>query len=314
MLPSGYKKRMKINPKKQISKKYKTSIGYLEGTISIILNTLLFGLKYWVGIKTFSIAIIADAWHTLSDSLTSLVVIIGFKVSSKPADKKHPFGHGQAEIISSVIIGTLLAVVAVNFLIASIQKFINHQSASYGNLAIIVFIVSVIVKEGLAQFSIRAGKKINSQSLIADGWHHRSDALVSLLILVGIFIGEYFWWVDSILGAAVSLVIFYTTYIILKKSISTLIGEKPSEDFEAEIRKIVANNVSRDVKLHHLHSHKYGDNRELTFHIRLPADMRLEDAHKIAEELEKKIREEKNIETTIHVEPIVIRGSKKQLK
>jgi cation diffusion facilitator family transporter len=294
---------MKINSKKQISKKYKTFIGYLEGTISIILNTILFGIKYWVGIKTFSIAIIADAWHTLSDSLTSLVVIIGFKVSSEPADKKHPYGHGQAEIISSVIIGTLLAVVGVNFLIASIQKFINHQAASYANLAVIVFIISVIVKEGLAQFSMRAGKKINSQSLIADGWHHRSDALVSLMVLVGIFIGEYFWWVDSIMGIIVSLAIFYTTYIILKESISTLIGEEPSEDFEAEIKKIVTNNISHDVKLHHLHSHEYGDNKELTFHIKLPADMRLEEAHKISEKLEKKIKEEMNIETTIHVEP-----------
>jgi len=305
---------MKINPKKQITKQYKTFIGYLEGTISIILNTFLFGLKYWVGIKTFSIAIIADAWHTLSDSLTSLVVIIGFKVSSKPADKKHPYGHGQAEIISSVIIGTLLTIVGFNFLIASIQRFINHQSASYGNLAIIVFIISVIVKEGLAQFSIRAGKKINSQSLIADGWHHRSDALVSFLVLVGIFMGSYFWWVDSIMGMIVSLVIFYTTFIILKESISTLIGEEPSEDLEAEIRKIVTNSVSHDVKLHHLHSHKYGDNRELTFHIRLPADTRLEEVHGISEELEKKIKEEMNIETTIHVEPIMVKGSKKQLK
>ena len=305
---------MKINPKKQISKKYKNFIGYLEGTISIILNTLLFGLKYWVGIKTFSIAIIADAWHTLSDSLTSLVVIIGFKVSSKPADKKHPYGHGQAEIISSAIIGTLLAIVGFNFLIASIQRFINHQSASHGNLAIIVFIISVIIKEGLAQFSIRAGKKINSQSLIADGWHHRSDALVSLLVLVGIFMGSYFWWVDSIMGMIVSLVIFYTTFIILKESISTLIGEEPSEDLEAEIRKIVTNSVSHDVKLHHLHSHKYGDNRELTFHIRLPADTRLEEVHGISEELEKKIKEEMNIETTIHVEPIRVRERKKQLK
>ncbi|HCL90549.1 MAG TPA: cation transporter [Candidatus Atribacteria bacterium] len=305
---------MKTNPKKQITKKYKTSIGYLEGTISIILNTLLFALKYWVGIKTFSIAIIADAWHTLSDSLTSLVVIIGFKVSSKPADEKHPFGHGRAEIISSVIIGTLLAMVGVNFLIASIQRFINHQFASYGNLAVIVFIISVVVKEGLAQFSIRAGKKVNSQSLIADGWHHRSDALVSFLVLVGIFAGKYFWWVDSIMGIAVSLVIFYTTYSILKMSVSTLIGEEPSKDFETEIRKIVNNSVSRDVKLHHFHSHKYGDNKELTFHIRLPADMRLEDAHGITEEVEKKIREKMNIETTIHVEPIRVRESKKQPK
>lgn len=301
------KKILKLKSKAPISKKYKTSLGYLEGTISIIVNTLLFVLKYWVGIQTFSIAIIADAWHTLSDSLTSLVVIVGFKVSSKPADKKHPYGHGQAEIISSVIIGTLLVIVGVNFLIASIQKFINHQPASYGNLAVIVFVISLIVKEGLAQFSIRAGKKINSQSLKADGWHHRSDALVCLMILVGIFMGRRFWWVDSIMGIIVSLVIFYTTYIILKESISTLIGEEPSEDTKAEIRKIVANNISPDVKLHHLHSHKYGDNIELTFHITLPADMRLEDAHRIAEELEKTIREEMNIEATIHMDPLVAR-------
>ncbi|MHC2995563.1 MAG: cation transporter [Candidatus Atribacteria bacterium] len=305
---------MTLKPKKQISKKYKTFIGYLEGTISIVINTILFGCKYWVGIKTFSIAIIADAWHTLSDSLTSLVVIIGFKVSSKPADKKHPYGHGRAEIVSSVIIGTLLAVVGFNFLIASIQRFINQQSAAYGTLAIVIFIISVIVKEGLAQFSLRAGKKINSQSLIADGWHHRSDALVSFLVLVGIFMGAHFWWVDSVMGVVVSLVIFYTTYTILKESISTLIGEEPAEDFKAEIRKIVTNSVSHDVKLHHLHSHKYGDNRELTFHIRLPADMRLDDAHRIAEKLEKKIKEEMNIETTIHVEPIIVRKSKKQTK
>lgn len=153
--------------------------------------------------------------------------------------------------------------------------------------------------------------KVNFQVLIADGWHHRSDILVSLLILIGIFIGEYFWWVDSIMGIVVSLVIFYATYTILKESISTLIGEEPSENFEAEIRKIVTNNVSHDVKLHHLHSHKYGDNRELTFHIRLPADMRLKDAHRIAEELEKKIKDEKNIDTTIHIEPVIARRSKK---
>lgn len=105
------------------------------------------------------------------------------------------------------------------------------------------------------------------------------------------------------MGIIVSLVIFYTTYTILKASVSTLIGEEPSKDFETEIRKIVTNSVSRDVKLRHFHSHKYGDNKELTFHIRLPANMRLEEAHSIAEELEKKIKEEMNIEATIHIEP-----------
>ncbi|MBC8390863.1 MAG: cation transporter [Actinobacteria bacterium] len=278
-------------------------MGYLEGVISIILNTLLFGVKYWVGVNTFSIAIIADAWHTFSDSLTSLVVIIGFKISSKPADKEHPFGHGQAEVVSSVIIGTMLAIVGFNFLIASIQRFENQQSAVYNTVAIIVFVISVIVKEGLAQFSIRAGKKIDARSLIADGWHHRSDALVSLMVLAGIFVGKYFWWVDSVMGIIVSLVIFYTTYLILKESISILIGKVPAEDFKKEIEEIVADNMPQDVLLHHLHCHRYGDNKELTFHIKLPAEMKLSEAHSISEKLENKITVKMEIETTIHVEP-----------
>lgn len=293
----------KSNSKAPISKEYKIFLGYLEGVISIILNTLLFGVKYWVGVNTFSIAIIADAWHTFSDSLTSLVVIIGFKISSKPADKEHPFGHGQAEVVSSVIIGTMLAIVGFNFLIASIQRFENQQSAVYNTVAIIVFVISVIVKEGLAQFSIRAGKMIDARSLIADGWHHRSDALVSLMVLAGIFVGKYFWWVDSVMGIIVSLVIFYTTYLILKESISILIGKVPAEDFKKEIEEIVADNMPQDVLLHHLHCHRYGDNKELTFHIKLPAEMKLSEAHSISEKLENKIREKMEIETTIHVEP-----------
>jgi cation diffusion facilitator family transporter len=294
---------LKSKSKAPISKKYKIFLGYLEGAISIFLNTFLFGLKYWVGVKTFSIAIIADAWHTLSDSLTSLVVIMGFKISSWPADKEHPFGHGQAEVVSSAIIGTMLAMVGFNFLIASVQRFKNQQAAVYSTLAIIVFVISVIVKEGLAQFSIRAGEKIDARSLIADGWHHRSDALVSLMVLVGIFAGRYFWWVDSVMGIIVSLVIFYTTYLILKESISILIGEIPTEDFKKEIEKIVTDNISQDVFLHHFHCHTYGDNKELTFHIRLSAEMKLDEAHRITDKLENKIREKMKVETTIQVEP-----------
>jgi len=295
---------LKSKFKEPISKKNKIFLGYLEGVISIFLNIFLFGLKYWVGVQTFSIAIIADAWHTLSDSLTSLVVIIGFKISSRPADKEHPFGHGQAEIVSSVIIGTMLAIVGINFLNASVERFNNQQSAVYSTLAIIVFVISVIVKEGLAQFSIRTGKKINASSLIADGWHHRSDALVSLMVLVGVFAGRYFWWVDSVMGIIISLVIFYSTYLILKESINILIGKVPAEDFIKEIEKIVTDNVSQDVLLHHFHCHRYGDNKELTFHIMLPAEMKLDEAHRIADKLENKIREKVKIETTIHVEPI----------
>ena len=117
-----------------------------EGWLSIIINTLLFGIKYWVGITTASIAIIADAWHTLSDSFTSLVVLWGAKSSALPPDRKHPFGHGRIEVIASVIIGAILATVGLNFLIESIKRLANQEPAAFKPLAILVFAVSVILK------------------------------------------------------------------------------------------------------------------------------------------------------------------------
>lgn len=281
-----------------------TIIGYLEGISSLIINTVLFGLKYWVGIQTVSVAIIADAWHTLSDSLTSLIVLLGFKMSSKPPDKEHPFGHSRAELISSIIIGTLLAIVAFNFLTESIQRFRNQQQASFNTLAVITFIVSTILKEGIAQFSFWCGKKINSKALMADGWHHRSDAIASVLILAGMWLGRHFWWIDSIMGMMVSLLIFYATYDILNASISSLLGEEPQQQLKTDIHDIVAQNISQDVHLHHLHVHEYGDHKELTFHIKLPPNMQLQEAHHIADRLEHVIRDTMNIEATIHVEPL----------
>ncbi len=150
-------------------------LGYTEGIVSIIVNTLLFGIKIWVGLAASSVAMTADAWHTLSDTLTSLVVILGFWISSRPKDEEHPFGHGRAEVIASVVIATLLAVVGVSFFKNSVHELIVRQNANFTTLSLVVFAVSAVIKEGLARFSLWAGKKTKSQSLIADGWHHRSD-------------------------------------------------------------------------------------------------------------------------------------------
>ena len=279
-------------------------IGYFEGVVSIIINTALFALKYWVGISSASVAIIADAWHTLSDTLSSLIVLLGFKVSSKPPDRKHPFGHGRVEIISSLIIGILLGLIGINFLIESINRFIKHEAASFNVTAIIVFIISTVLKEAIALFSFWGGKMLQSRMLRAEGWHHRSDAIASLLILIGIFLGRYFWWIDGALGIIVSLIILYATYELLKDSFSYLIGEEPGEDFETLVKRLVSENVSENINIHHIHIHKYGKHKELTFHIELSPNMKLNVAHRIADELERNIKEKLNVETTIHVEPL----------
>jgi cation diffusion facilitator family transporter len=177
----------------------KQQLGYIEGWLSTVLNTLLFGLKLWVGIRAGSVAMVADAWHTLSDTLTSIVVIFGFWIAGKPQDREHPFGHGRAEVIGAVVIGTLLAVVGFNFLVKSYHQLRNPQHVNFSLFSIVVFAISIVLKEALAQFSLWAGKKVKSQSLIADGWHHRSDAIASALIVIGALFGKTFWWIDGVL-------------------------------------------------------------------------------------------------------------------
>jgi len=287
-------------------KKGDNFLKYLEGWLSIVVNLFLFILKYWAGIVTGSIAIIADAWHTLSDSLSSIVVLVGVKVSNKPADKEHPFGHGRAELIASIIIGMLLAVIAFNFVLESIDKLKNHESVQFGKIAIIATVVSIIVKEGIAQFAFWAGKKTKSVSLKADAWHHRSDAISSVIILVGIFLGPYFWWIDGVLGLVVAMMIFYAAYEIINDASGPLLGEEAEAGLIQQIKEISKQKAGFDVNVHHIHMHRYGDHIELTFHIRLPKDTSLEKAHDISSEIELKLKQDLNIFATIHTEPIKI--------
>lgn len=279
-------------------------LGFLEGGLSIGINTILFFLKLWAGARIASVAMVADAWHTLSDSFTSLVVILGFWLCAKPADKDHHFGHGRAEPIASLIIGTLLAVVGVNFLKDSITRLTRHQAVSYELLGILIFLSSAIIKEGLAQFSFWAGKKTHSRSLHADGWHHRSDAIASGLIVLGALFSPYFWWTDGVLGIGVSLLILYATYTIIRSAASFLLGESPGRSLENQINEAIRCADGRLDHVHHLHIHDYGGHKEATVHVKLPGDMSLDDAHEIATKVEKKLKDDLNLEITIHVEPV----------
>ncbi len=269
---------------------------------SIFLNIGLFGIKIWAGIVTGSVALIADAWHTLSDSISSVAVLIGLKVSAKPADDNHPYGHGRAEIIASLVVGLLLAVIGFNFLMESIIRLRNHESVNYGILAIVVTVISAVMKEVMAQYSIIIGKRTNSSSMIADGWHHRSDAISSLVILVGIFLGQRFWWIDGILGIVVSILLFYTTFTILKENISILLGERIEESLKKEIIHIATLVSDDDLRPHHFLVHQYGYHTEMTFHIYLPGEYKLSTAHLIATKYEQLVKEKLNITATVHIE------------
>uniref|UniRef100_UPI003216D6BA cation diffusion facilitator family transporter n=1 Tax=uncultured Draconibacterium sp. TaxID=1573823 RepID=UPI003216D6BA len=275
-----------------------------EGWISIVANTILFGLKYWAGIVTGSLALIADAWHTLTDSVSSVIVLIGGKISQKPADNDHPFGHGRAEHIAAIIIGVLLAIVAFDFVLGSIEKFNSREKTNFGTIAWVVTIVSIVAKEALAQYAFWAAKKTNSSILKADGWHHRTDALSSVIILAGIAVGKYFWWTDAVLGFIVAIMIAYASYEILSKEITSLLGEQPSDELLRSIRETVQKECDIPLHLHHIHLHDYGNHTEMSCHIKLPPQMSLEQAHEICTKIESVIKSNFGYITTIHPEPI----------
>nr|WP_319571967.1 cation diffusion facilitator family transporter [uncultured Draconibacterium sp.] len=277
---------------------------FREGWISIFVNTLLFGLKYWAGTVTGSVALIADAWHTLTDSVSSVIVLIGGKISSKPADDDHPFGHGRAEHIAAIIIGVLLAIVAFDFVLKSVDKFGSHEQTVFGTVAWVVTIVSIIAKELLAQYAFFGFRKTNSTILKADAWHHRTDALSSVIILIGIFVGKYFWWTDAVLGLVVAIMIGYASFEILSKEIKSLLGESPSDELLEKIHKTVSHNCVIRVNLHHIHLHHYGNHTEMSCHIKLPPEMTLYETHEICTKIEKAINEEFGFFTTIHPEPL----------
>ncbi len=282
----------------------KESLGYVEGWASIIINTVLFAIKLWVGVLSNSIAMIADAWHTISDTLTSAIVIFGFWISKRPPDKEHPFGHARAELISTVIISTLLAIVGFHFMIDSINQLRRQEAVIFGKLAIIVFLFSVFIKEGLAQFSFWAGKQIDSKSLIADGWHHRSDAIASALIVIGGLLSQYVWWIDGVLGLAISVLILKAAYDIFKQTSDMLMGEEVTVHIETKIKEIVCETIGDEYIAHHFHCHNYLKHKEVTFHVYCPSNESLEKIHDKVDKVEKIIREQLRMEATIHPEPM----------
>ena len=275
-----------------------SKLGYREGLVSVILNLLLFVLKYYAGIASASLALIADAWHTLSDSLTSLVVILGIKLSSKKPDKEHPFGHGRWEQISALIIAILLALVGVEFMKDAIAKLRGHEAADFGWLAYLATVASIVLKEGLARYAFYIARKTGNAAVKADGWHHRSDALSSLMVLA------YFWWIDSVLCMLISFMLFYAAYGIIREAVNKILGEEPSEEVIGKVEQIVKAEMGNVAYPHHYHIHHYGDHIEFTFHIKVPGEETVEEAHRKATLIEMQIKTELKIDATIHIEPL----------
>ena len=292
-------------PEKTHDQDVRSQIGWLEGWVSIIANLILTLIKGVLGFITGSVALIADALHTFSDVSTSVVIVIAFRVAKKPSDRTHPFGHGRMEAIGSVIVAVLLIVIGIEILKESIERLVHpvHFEASWLFIGIITG--TIIIKELLARFSHELGQHIKSSTLEADAWHHRTDAISSILVVLAFLVQRYFGiaYIDSIAGILVSAIIAYTGWVIIKSGVNDLLGKRPSACFVKEIKETVCRNPDV-LDAHDLIVHQYGQHTVMSFHVEVTEDTSLQDAHALTEKIEKMVERTFDSHATIHVDPV----------
>lgn len=289
---------------KESAKMYRTKIGVFQGWISVLVNSILFILKLVIGVMVGAVSVIADAVHTLSDVVSSIVVIWGFKQAEKPADVEHPYGHGRAEYIATLIIAILLCVAGIEFIEASIDRIQNPEQVVAEWWMILILMVTIILKEITARYAEFLSTKIASGTLHADAWHHRIDALSSLLVVGALIAGKYGYpSSDGWAGLGVALFLIYTGFIIAKDAVDDLIGKPPTSEEVEVIRQIVMS-VDGVLGAHDIIIHSYGHDKFASVHVEIDADETTAVAHDISEEVEDKLEKAIGVEPTVHLDPV----------
>ncbi|NOZ12773.1 MAG: cation transporter [Acidobacteria bacterium] len=289
---------------RETGKKDREKVGFLEGVVSIVFNVLIAAVKFFYGIMFHSISLIADGVHSLSDVLSSVVVIVGFKISARPPDEDHPFGHGRMELIASVIVATLLFVVGLEFLKDSISKILNPEISQLNTLGIVVVAATLLVKEGLARFSFFLGKTIDSSVLIADGHHHRSDAISTVLVLISLGFVHAGWpRADGIGGLLVSIFIMATAIGLIRESASPLLGRNPEPELVDKVKKIALSHEGV-IGVHDVVVHDFRSIYNISLHIEVEHTMNLCHAHDISDAIERDVQKCCPGWAIVHIDPV----------
>ncbi|MDU4938988.1 MAG: cation diffusion facilitator family transporter [Clostridium sp.] len=279
-------------------------IGVRVSKNTIIGNFVLAFIKILIGFIARSTAMLADGMHSLSDVVTTIGVIIGLKLSHKKADKSHPYGHERIESITSLFLSTVLFLVAISIGYSGIIKIINHSYVTPGFSAIIAAITSIIVKELMYWYTIKYANEINSPSLKADAWHHRSDALSSIGALIGIVGARMGYpFLDPLVAIIIALVIIKVAFDICKQSIAQLIDEAASEDdVQSIIDKI--NSIDGIYEIKNLKTRQHSNRLYVDVDISVDATLTVEEGHTIASHVHNLIEEDSKIKhCMVHVNP-----------
>lgn len=276
-------------------------------------NIALLTFKFIAGIVGHSSAMIADAVHSLSDFITDIIVIAFVRISAKPQDESHDYGHGKFETLASFFIGLALIAAATGIIVSGALKIADwlrgEQLEAPGMLALWAALLSVLCKEALYRYTVIRGKALSSQALIANAWHHRSDALSSIGATIGIagaiLLGQRWTVLDPLASVVVGGMLVKVAVGLLRTSIGELTDSSLPQDTEREIEDIIRA-FPDVVEPHNLRTRRIGNNVAIEVHIRMDGDLTLRHTHDRATEIEKKLKERfgEAAHITLHVEPI----------
>ncbi|WP_342389171.1 cation diffusion facilitator family transporter [Salinicoccus bachuensis] len=294
-----------------MSNRYKKA--QIATMIGIAVNLLLAVLKAVGGILGNSRALVADAAHSASDVVSSIAVLVGIRAAQKPPDSEHPYGHGKSENVATLIVAILLVVVGFEIIYNAIVSLMEGTAQNYTTMiALYIIIFSIVVKEVLFQYKYRLGTKIKSPALIADAWHHRSDAISSVVALVGIglsIIGTaygipYLGYLDPAASAIIALIIMYMGFQLAKDAVSMTLEVVLNEDETREMRKTVVE-IDKVRQIDRLIARSHGSYVIIDIKISVDADITVEEGHHVARIVKQTLlkNHEEVKDVNVHVNP-----------
>lgn len=280
--------------------------GTLSGLVGIAINIILSVSKMIFGAITKSISIIADGANNTFDAISSIINLVGFKISGKPADDEHPFGHGRIEYVSALTLSFFILIMGVELIKTSIDKFRNPETVIFSVPAVIVLIISILAKLWLALFNRNVGKRINSVAVNAIVTDSLGDIAATTCSLIALISSKFTDLpIDAVMGIVVALVIIYAGIDIIKGTIGPLLGEPPEKEIVDRLEKLV---MSYDgvVGIHDLVLHCYGHSKIYgSLHAEVPADIDILHSHDTIDLIERQVKEQLGIEISIHMDPII---------
>lgn len=285
--------------------KVRQSYGSVAGIIGIISNSILCVFKIGAGIIFNSIAILADGINNLTDASSSLFTLIGFKLSNRKADEKHPYGHGRTEYLTGLVISVFVLLIGILLLKNSIEKTINPEELDYSIISIVVLVVAIGAKLWQSSFNISIGKLINSNALIATGTDSRNDVISTSAVLLSTLLGKFCNInVDGPIGIVVSAFIIYSGIGLIKETISPILGQAPDQELVNEIAKLVLEG-KYVLGIHDLIVHDYGPGRLFaSCHAEVDCAIDIFVIHDEIDNIEKLIGDKLNVLMTIHMDPV----------